>query len=81
MEAEMDRREAELQATPEDKLQQIQNEIADDPFAEIRNKIEGQQAHADAVDELAQAAQEQQTDVVDEAEEHIGSETEPPVEH
>jgi hypothetical protein len=53
MEAEMGRREAELHTTPEQKLEQIQHEISDDPFAEVRNKIEGHQAHADAVDELS----------------------------
>ncbi|MFW2380640.1 MAG: hypothetical protein ACN4GZ_02695 [Acidimicrobiales bacterium] len=58
MESEMDRREAELHATPEQKLEQIQSEITDDPFAELRGKIEGQQAHADAVEELAQTGEE-----------------------
>ncbi len=54
LEAEMDRREADLAATPEQKLERIQSEIDQDPFAKIRDKIEGEQAHADAVDELTQ---------------------------
>jgi hypothetical protein len=65
LEAEMDRREAESRATPEQKLEQIQSEIADDPFSEVRNKIGEQQAHADAVDEL-QAAERSDASVEDE---------------
>ena len=53
LESEMDKREADLRATPEQKLDKIQNEISHDPFAEVRNRIEGKQAHADARDELA----------------------------
>ena len=53
LESEMDRREADLRATPEQKLDKIQTEISDDPFAEVRNRIEGKQAHAAARDELA----------------------------
>ena len=53
LESEMDKREADLQATPEQRLDRIQTEISDDPFAEVRNRIEGKQAHADARDELA----------------------------
>ncbi len=53
LESEMDRREADLDASPQDKLDQIQGEIADDPFAAVRDKIDGQQAHADAIEELA----------------------------
>lgn len=50
----MDRREADLSATPEQRLESIQSQIEDDPFAAIRDKIEGTQAHVDAVDELGQ---------------------------
>ena len=53
LESEMDKREADLQSTPEQKLEKIQTEINDDPFTEVRNRIEGKQAHADARDELA----------------------------
>ncbi len=56
MDAAMDRREADLGATPTQKLEQIKSEISDDPFAEVRTKIDGKQAHADAVDELSQPA-------------------------
>ena len=57
LETEMDRREADLAATPEQRLETIQSEIDDDPFAAIRNKIDGTQAHADAVDELDQLSE------------------------
>ncbi|NNF55635.1 MAG: hypothetical protein HKN03_14465 [Acidimicrobiales bacterium] len=53
LESEMDKREADLQATPEQRLETIQNEISDDPFAEVRNRIEGKQAQAEARDEVA----------------------------
>jgi phage shock protein A len=56
MEAAMDRREADLSATPVQKLEQIKSEIGADPFAEVRDKIDAQQAQADAVDELSQPA-------------------------
>lgn len=53
LESEMDRREADLRASPQEKLDQIQSEISDDPFAAVRDKIDGQQAHAEAVEDLA----------------------------
>ena len=53
LESEMDRREADLNASPEDKLDQIQSEISDDPFDAVRDKIDGQQAHAEAIEDLA----------------------------
>ena len=53
LESEMDRREADLGASPQDKLDQIQSEISDDPFAAVRDKIDGQQAHAEAIEDLA----------------------------
>lgn len=53
LESEMDRREADLSASPQDKLDQIQSEISDDPFAAVRDKIDGQQAHAEAIEDLA----------------------------
>ena len=56
LESEMDRREADLRASPQDKLDQIQSEISDDPFAAVRDKIEGHQAHAEAVEDLAAPA-------------------------
>ena len=54
LEAELDRREAELGATPAEKLDMIQDRIAqDDPFDELRDKIEGRGAGADATAEVA----------------------------
>jgi len=83
LEAEMDRREADLRATPEQKLEQIQTEIADDPFAEVRNKIDSHQAHADAVDELLQEAQDTtvggMSEVAGDATAAGGDETKPPL--
>ncbi len=52
LEAEMDRRERELEATPEERMEMIRDEIAEDPFAEVRARIEKQQAHADAVEDV-----------------------------
>jgi len=78
MESEMDRREAELHATPEQKLEQIQSEITDDPFAEVRGKIEGQQAHADAVDEVAQTGGEAVQEAVEATDAATESDPDPP---
>ncbi len=46
LETEMDRRERELDASPLERMEQIQHEISDDPMASIRDRIEGTQAHA-----------------------------------
>lgn len=54
MESDLDRREAELAASPAERLEQLQNQIAeDDSFGSLRDKIEGRAAKADAVEELA----------------------------
>ncbi len=66
LESEMDRREADLRATPEEKLDQIQSEISDDPFAAVRDKIDGQQAHAEAIEDLAAPALDEADVVPDE---------------
>jgi hypothetical protein len=52
----MDRRERELNASPLERMEQIQQEISDDPMASIRDRIEGAQAHAAAVEDLAPEA-------------------------
>lgn len=53
LESAMDRRERELTATPEERMEMIAEQIEDDPFADVRAKIERDQAHADAVEDLA----------------------------
>ena len=58
LESEMDKREAELQASPEQRMEQIQAEIDDDPFASVRDRIDGQQAHAAANEDLILDAEE-----------------------
>lgn len=54
MESDLDRREAELAASPAQRLEQLQEQIAeDDSFDSLRDKIEGRGAKAEAVEELA----------------------------
>lgn len=65
LESAMDRRERELQATPEERMEMIQEEISEDPFADVRARIERQQAHADAVDDLAGGGDEGETTTED----------------
>ncbi len=56
METDLDRREAELAASPSEKLEMLQEEISagDDGFEALRDKIEGRSAKADAVEEVAE---------------------------
>lgn len=58
-------KEANLRATPEEKIELLQNEIAasDESLNAIRDKVEGQQAHAAAVEEIADSSE---TNPVDE---------------
>ncbi len=59
LDADLSRKERELAATPEERLDMIQDEIADDPFAEIRERIErtthlgDAEAEVDAIDRPA----------------------------
>ncbi|MEM9565931.1 MAG: hypothetical protein AAGA93_25135 [Actinomycetota bacterium] len=55
MEADLDRREAEAAATPAERMEQLQEQIADggDAFDAIRDKIEGRGLRAQAVEEVA----------------------------
>lgn len=57
LESELDRRERELEATPQERMEMIGEEISDDPFADVRAKIEQRQAHAGAVGDLAAEAE------------------------
>lgn len=54
LESDLDRRERELAATPEERMEMIADEIEDDPFAGVRAKIERQQARAEALEDLAE---------------------------
>jgi hypothetical protein len=58
LEAEMDRRERDLEASPLERMEQIQAEIGDDPMASIRERIDGTQAHAEAVEDLSSESDE-----------------------
>ncbi len=55
MEADLDRREAELNLTPEERLDKLQDEIADgDSLLDgLRDKIAGREALADATAEVS----------------------------
>lgn len=68
LESDLDRREAAAAATPAERMEQLQNEIAagDDTIDALRDKIEGRGLRAEAVEELATA----DTDAVD-ADENI----------
>ncbi|MEM7321924.1 MAG: hypothetical protein AAF531_02465 [Actinomycetota bacterium] len=70
LEADLDRREAELNLTPEERMARIQEEIQDDTgFAAIQDRIENRVAGADAaadvadVDGAARAAAEEALDL------------------
>ncbi len=53
VDADLTRKERELDATPEERMETIQAETgADDALAEIQAKIDGSQAHAEARAEL-----------------------------
>lgn len=56
LEADLDRRERQLQETPEQRLSRLQGEMKanDDAFEEVRRKAEGRQAAADATADLSQ---------------------------
>lgn len=54
LDADLSRKERELTATPEERMEMIQDDTSvDDAFAAIQDKIDGRQAHADATAELA----------------------------
>ena len=53
LDADLTRKERELSATPEEKMELIQaDNSADDALAAIQDKIDGAQAHADATADL-----------------------------
>lgn len=56
LETELDRREAELAASPIERMEQLQAQIegGDDAFDSLRDKIEGRELKAEAVSELAE---------------------------
>ncbi len=55
LESDLDRREAAAAASPAERIEQLQDEIAsgDDGFDALRDKIEGRGLRAEAVEELA----------------------------
>lgn len=53
LDADLTRKERELNATPEERMEMIQAETSsDDAFAAIQDRIDGSQAQADATAEL-----------------------------
>lgn len=62
LDADLSRKERELNATPEERMAMIQDESsADDAFAAIQNKIDGVQAHAEADAELIETNEDSET--------------------
>lgn len=64
LEADLERREAELGASPAEKLDIIQDRIAEEDavFDDLRDKIEGRGAGADATAEVADLDRPDDTD-------------------
>lgn len=80
LEADLDRREAELRATPEERLEQLQRDIADGDttFEDLQAKIDGRAAKADATADVADLDSTRDEDVLDlESEEVIPPEPPP----
>lgn len=69
LEADLDRREAELSATPAEKLDMIQRRIAEGEtgFDELRDRVEGRIHRADAVTEVEAADAHAEFDDIDAA--------------
>lgn len=67
LEAELDRRESELNATPAQRLEQLQEQIADggSDFDELQAKIDGRGALADAAADVAGLGVENDPDLLD----------------
>ena len=64
LDRDLTRKERELDATPEERIGMIQDQISDDPFSAIRDRIESTTAHAEAeanVDALDQAVMDEHT--------------------
>lgn len=83
LERELDRREADLARTPEERLEQLQSQIEDDSgFAAIQDRIENRGALADAtsdVSDIDNKVRDAAADVLDlESEEVIPPEQPPP---
>jgi hypothetical protein len=83
MEADLNRREAELNLTPEERFDQLQQEISDGDSAldALRDKIEGREAVAEAsadVADLDRQAVERAQDVLDLDSEEITPPEPPP---
>lgn len=69
-ESALRKREEDLKSSPEDKLDDLQEEIVgeEDPFAEARAKIDAKVAEAEAADELAEKTAK---DIKDEARQEV----------
>ncbi len=52
LDRDLTRKERELTASPQEQLERIQEQVDDDPFAAIRDRIESSTAHADAETEV-----------------------------
>ena len=67
LEADLDRREAELNLTPEQRLDALQDKIdgGDSVFEHLQDKIDGREAHAEATSDLADRPGADDEDVLD----------------
>ena len=63
LDADIAKREREMNMSPQEKIDAIQGEISDDPFAAARDKIEGAESRALADEELAATASEATAEV------------------
>lgn len=82
LEADLDRREADLELTPEQRMERLQAKIEDSSgFDAIQDKIQGRDAMADASSEVAdldRAARGEAEDVMDLDSEEINPPEPPP---
>ena len=67
MEADLDRRERELNLSPEERLDALQDKIddGDSVFANLQDKIDGREAHAEATADLADKPADEDDDILD----------------
>lgn len=67
LESDLDRREADLNLTPEQRMEKLQDQIADGDasFGDLQDKIDGRGALADANADLADAEKTAAEDIMD----------------
>mgnify|MGYP000306204349 CR=1 FL=1 len=79
LDADLRRREHEMTASPEERMEMIQAETGvDDAFAAIQDRIDGSQAHADATADLMPTDGPASDDPAPDDPSIIADETDPP---